>query len=700
VLAHEIAHAKLVQRGYNKWLNRGLVRMGQLARNLYAHTEAFRQRKETVEPAAVFFRAIDSLTRRAAQFVASCSRQDEFDADRGAAALCGAAAIRSSLTKLDALTEEAARIPWNERVARLQSGQGFTQWLLAELASAHFKRADEPKQKLFFKYATHPSLADRLAALPEEAPPPGHDATPAILLLKEPDKAAELLIADIQEKLAEEERKDSRRLRRFARGGMRTPLRPLQSAGVLLILVGCIAGLVRWFLVGFSPGLAGLAGGAVALGIAGYRLGRYRDRTPLPVPDFAVLKAAWQDKRDVSETRLNEIETELQGKAAGLGKVAKEKVFVDVSYEALAHCDYLRAHVAARFALDANNKSVEGALGFAVAGAALGQVPHARQALHFVQNVTGMNAPSANWGAGWALALCGDWAPAEAFLERACRQKLDLPTVLLLRALCQSNRGKLQSSLQLAQQACAAPIANKEYEKLHIDLLLNAGYLREAEKKLNLLKPLADDDVEIMLSMVRWNLLSRNLAAADEWVERMKDRQLGAHVLVKLGRHFEIARQDQKAAAFYRQSLTDGFYPESLLGLARLQAKEQKREEARQLLVAALNTERVLGERALGPLPLFHEITGQLLSLEDPVAGCRAWIASLNGGGSPKALANKSILIYAPARQSAEHYLSNLLAAMEPSLPPVSASEMGWREARQEQQPDGPVRAGIQCVLN
>lgn len=700
VLAHEITHAKLVQRGYKKWLNRGLMRMGQLAGGLNAHVETLRRGNQTVEPAPILFHAIDCITRNAARFVAGCSRQDEFDADRGAAVLCGAAAIRSSLVKLEPLAQHSARIPWNERVARLQSGQGFAQWFVAELASADFKRAEKAKPELFFKYSTHPSLADRLAALPESTDATAHDSTPAIFLLQEPDKAAETLIAEIQKKSAEEERKDSRRLRRFVRGGIHARLRPLQSVGVLLVLVGTIVGLLAWLVVGFSLGLACFIAGTVGAGIAGYRLGRYRDRVPLPIPDFAALKAAWQKKPDVSEARVKAIETEVQGQAARLGGSAREKQFVKLSYEALAQCDYLRAHVAARFALQVNKKSVEAALSLAVASAVLGQVSQVRQLLHFIQKTTGMSAPSTNWGAGWALVMTGDWAPAEAFLEKACRQKLDRPAVLLLRALCQSNRGKQQSALELAHQACAMRPAHKEHEKFLVDLLLNAGYLREADKKLALLKPFAHEDIEIMLSMVRWNLLSRNFAAADEWVERMKNKQIGAHLFVNLGQYFEVARQDQKAAAFFQQSLVAGFYPKSLLGLARLEAKEQKRDEARKLLLAALDTERTLGEKAVGPLPLFHQITGQMLFLEEPVIGCRAWIASLNGGKSPKALANKSILIYAPARQGAEQYLNDLMSAMEPSLPPIANAHIGWTEAKKEQQPDGPVRPGIQCVLN
>jgi len=200
--------------------------------------------------------------------------------------------------------------------------------------------------------------------------------------------------------------------------------------------------------------------------------------------------------------------------------------------------------------------------------------------------------------------------------------------------------------------------------------------------------------------MVRLNLLLRNFAAADKWTERLREKKAGAQFFVWLGRHHEIARQNQKAADFYNEALAAGFYPESLLGLARLEALQRNKEQARKHLIAALNTDRELGEKAVGPLPLFHQITGQMLSLEEPVPNCRAWVASLNGGKSPPGLANKSVLIYASGRPQAEQFLNELISAMQPGTPPVVTSNLGWREAEKEKQPDGPVRAGIQCVLN
>lgn len=703
VLAHEITHAKLVQRGYKNWLNRGLGRMVQLARGLYAHVEAFRKANRLIPPAPFLFQVSDRLTRLAARFVAGCSRQDEFDADRGAAALCGAGAIRSSLLKLDPLARHAARLPWNERVARLQAGEGFSQWLVSELASADFKQTGEGEQKLFFKYSTHPSLGDRLAALPEqpedEQPP---DTKPAIQLLRDPDKVAEVLIYEIQKRAAEEEKKDSKRLRRLARqSGMRGGLRPVQTAGVLLLLVGAVCGLMTGIATGFSLGVVGFTSAAIIVGVTLVRQGRYRERLTLAVPDFSVLKSWWQNRPKFTAEQVKAMEAEVKAQVANTrGASRREFEFAKICYEALGRCDYVRAHIAARFCLQVNNKSMEGAAGLAVAGAALGQVPQVSQTLRYLQKAGGMSASSIVWSAAWALLLCGDWAPAEAFLEKVCAQRPKNATLLLLLALCQSKRGKFQSALLTAREACRPQPANTEHAKFLIDLLLQVGYLREAQERLKLLKAPSEEDMEVLLMLLRLNLLLRRFAAADELCERARKKQSSADLLVRLGQFHEVARRDEKAAGFYNEALTAGFYPESLLGLARLETRRRNKEQAKKHLIAALNTERALGEKATGPLPLFHQITTQLLSLAEPIPNCRAWVASLNGGNSPPGLGNKSILIYAAGRSEAEQFLNELFSAMQPGKPPIVTSNIGWREAEKEKQPDGPVRAGIQCVLN
>jgi len=134
VLAHELTHARLVQRGFSRWLKKGLARLSQVTTELSACANAYRRANARSDLADTTFQAFDGLTRRAARLVATYARQDEFAADRGAVDLCGAAAVRSALSRLEALDDVVSALPWSERLARLQPGEAFTAWLVSELA--------------------------------------------------------------------------------------------------------------------------------------------------------------------------------------------------------------------------------------------------------------------------------------------------------------------------------------------------------------------------------------------------------------------------------------------------------------------------------------------------------------------------------------------------------------------------------------
>ena len=167
-----------------------------------------------------------------------------------------------------------------------------------------------------------------------------------------------------------------------------------------------------------------------------------------------------------------------------------------------------------------------------------------------------------------------------------------------------------------------------------------------------------------------------------------------------MGEIHELARQHEKAVVLYHEALAAAHYPEALLGLGRLVAERKNRVQAKRHVLAALDITRPVGKNGVGTLPLFGRILGQLVSMEEPVPNCRAWIAKLNGNASPAALANTSFVIYSPGRQEAEQSLRTILDAMQPGLPPVLPTTICWREAPREQQPDGPVRPGVQGVLS
>jgi Zn-dependent protease with chaperone function len=700
VLAHEMMHAKLVQRGFRQLLTGGILRAAQLTNRLAAQLAISRRAKQSENLAALFASGADRLTRMAARQVAACSRQDEFAADRGAAELCGAGAICSSLLKLEGLNRIAARLQMRERIAQLESGESFGEWMIRELAAAPLLDQAEAKAQAFNKYSTHPSLHDRLAALtafPDQTLP---ESPSALGLLARPDEVAEKLVGAIQKQVVEQEQRDSKQLDRWSRRTSSSrEVQPLQLLGMFLGVAGLIGGICTlaapwpWNEIGVLTGLAILAAGIVIL-----KKGGYREKASLPVPDYGLLKAVSQKKIQVTDEQVKAIEAELRH--AALGQTPKEKLplYLSVSHRALEQCDYLRAHIAARFCLEQNKKSIPGTLALAVAAGGLKLGQQVGQAIHFVRRRTGMKGASPAWGAGWALALAGDWIHAEAFLEQARAQKPESATVLAMLAVSQSKRGKLFTAIASARKASALQPADMEYSKLLVDLLLQGGFLREARHLLAQLVDEAVTDTELTLSMVKLSLLQRDEATAQAWIELVRASAAGPKKFVTLGEACAAARQDHKAAEHFQLALVDGHYPEALLGLGRLEASRQNREQAGNYFLAALDLHRPLGENSVGPLPLVGPLLQHLKSLHDPILNCRGWIAALPGTMKPSPLAGVSFLIYATDSDEAKKWLDRVLKAMQPGGPPPPS--ISWRPAPKEQQPDGPVHPGVQAVLN
>jgi len=699
VLAHELMHAKWVRRGLKTLLTGGLARAAALSRGLAAQVEACRRARQPVGMARLLVWAADGLTRQAATWIAACSRQDEFEADLGSVELCGAGPVRLALSKVESLARITAKLPWRERVAHIQMGE-LSQWLVGELAAAQTVGAAEEKGDLFNRYSTHPSIRDRLAALPPGPVEFGAAGPSGLSLLSEPDAIAAKLLSKIERVVAEQEQKDSEALEKWSRktrGG--THLRPVQVVGLFLFVISLASGLTG-LIAGVHKLRLALCGAAGAVGaVFIYRWGAYRERLALAVPDFAVLKAAWQSKIIVSEDRSKAIEAELRAAAPADRKSRQAVYFASAGYDALSQCDYLRAHAAARLCLRADAKSAPGALALAIASAVFGQRAQVVRSLASAQKWTGLKGASTAWGMGWALLLCGEWGRAEAFLAQAVKIRPQQATWLSLLALCQSRRGKLQSAILSARRACTPAPPNKEHAKLLIDLLLECGYLREARERLAPWRGEIPTDHDFTLSAVRLHLLLREFQQATEWAGAFI-AAAPAHMLVRLGLTYEMARQGAPAAEYYQRALAAGYFPEALLGLARLEAERGDKEQARRHVLAALNLKCALPEKATGPLPLFQTVLRQLLNLEEPALNCQAWIASMSRQTSPAAAANKSFLVYAPAGQEPAKWLNDILQAMQPDTPPPLATTAVWRRAPKEQQPFGPVRPGVQGVFD
>ena len=634
VLAHEMAHAKLVQRGFKRVATSALIRCGSLMNALTYEVREGRGTKDLRRLAEMFRNATDQVTRTLARLVAAYSRQDEFEADRGAADVCGSSALRAALGKLPTLSEASARLPWRERVARLQSGEGFSQWFATQLTEK--LASNEPLGKdVFDQYSTHPSLADRLAALPPGAPAQS-DNTLAVSVLADADITAERLVDEIQRVGAIEEAKDSRALSKWTR---RTHRKQKSSglqilAGVIIVAaaIALISSMVLYItdrkaLVGIFVSIP-----VIAAGLFIYRLGRYKDRRQLPIPGYDILIQAGERKFDFdSQSALEREFANLIGPERK--KKRKLAILIDHAYAALAQGDYLRAHVAARTCLPFAKNSIEAHIAFSIAAAGVYQYDVATHALRFVHHHTGFESPSTTWCAAWASTLFGDYNRAEALLNQLLEKQPEEKTFLSLLAVTQARRGKYNSAIAAARRACSPTAPTKEHATLLISLLLDSGMLREAASQLNALHSDAETDAELQMQMVRLGLLTHKHAEADSWTVYLLQNPTG-HKYLRLARFYQEARNLDRAAEFYNKILNDGYAPEAHLGLGQIEAERRHKERSPRAFPRRPEPQSHPRRKGRRPTPNLRPHSQRpLCALEDP-AHCTAFIAKLQPLGT------------------------------------------------------------------
>lgn len=238
---------------------------------------------------------------------------------------------------------------------------------------------------------------------------------------------------------------------------------------------------------------------------------------------------------------------------------------------------------------------------------------------------------------------------------------------------------------------------------LLVQLLLDGGYPRAAAVELAKLEPEARGELEIMLLLVRTKLMLQDMDGAREWTALMTDNPAAPvepQTFARLGGIYEAARNPEMSASIYEKALAAGHVPEAHLGLGRLAAARREKDLARKHYLDALDTAKPLPEGAVGPLPLFQQILGLLVSLEDPVLNCAAWIVEFDPEAQPKALSKHSLLVYARTLSDAQQYMAVIIQAMQPDTPPAAENFTDWTKASKVQQPDGPCRPGVQSVLS
>lgn len=691
VLAHEMAHAKLVRRGLDHWLKRGMTRLARVASELSECAASYREMKEPSDLANEAESIFKPLAKRAARFVATYSRQDEFEADRLAAELCGTAAVGSALTKLDRLSDALAWLPWSERLARVQPGERFSDWLVRELTRATASETPLPAHAVD-PYSTHPSMRDRIAALPPGSASAA-DTRPGTALLADPDGVAGRLIAEIRRVVLKQEERHSRQSAREARKWSkrrRTGVGPVLSlvavvAGVMLGIVGLVDG--------FTPDLLAWMIGSLVFGIVVGRVTSPRIRRELPVPAYGRLRGerSWDTQEELAAQEQT-IVAELRSATADKTKHQRMEVLLAQSRDALARREFLRAHVASRLALEIHAKSVDAALSLAVAAAALGLVQQTQRLLAFVRARAGVTTVTAKWGAAWAMTLIGDWS-AEGLLLQLRHLRPQVATFPALLAHVQDQRGKVQSGIRNAEAALELEPDNRVIAQLLAHLLLVDGDVANAARRLEPLAETARTEIAAAFLMLRAALLRGEAGSIAEWagVVRALDED-GEHRL-GLGHALASARLDEDATVAFGEALAAGFSPEANLGLASIASFRGDRAEARSRLLAALRLDGAKISEHQTPNALFHDILAKLNMLDEGRLQCRAWTATFPAD-HPQ-LGECSLLVCATSESSARKHLETIVTAMNGSDAPCDMSRVRWRAAPAEQQPERPVQPGV-----
>jgi Zn-dependent protease with chaperone function/tetratricopeptide (TPR) repeat protein len=695
VLAHEMAHAKFVHRGYKRLVNEGTARATKLAGSLSALMEAYRRSKNELVVGEWILGIVDPLARLVVRLVSAYSRQDEFEADLGAAAICGAAPLRSTLIKLGHIEAKTARISWSERAAHLQQANGFTTWLATELSS-NAADSSAAEESAFDRYSTHPSLADRLAALQGEDN--AIDASSrGIELFANPDALGKRIVGELHALLAIEEQKAARKsakwLKKLRRKNILRGRR--QFAGVAFILggVALIGGLNEhepmWY---FATAVMAIAGGTL------WWSGRYVQKITLPVPTYESLRAAMEAEEESSarEAREKSLNAEVETLLQGLKRQQKIPTLRCAAEEALASCDYLRAFVVVKKWENLDRKNGEMKIVGAIALAGLRNAPLAGQLLSSALKNTGLKTTNLLWGAAWALIHFGDWAAAEPMLQSLHRIDPNSATYLGLLTLCQANLNKLQSATANAYRSVEAAPESLIRRELLVDLLIRSGRLAEAETVLATAGPAAETDTGLMQSYVWLSLLKRDFARADEGTTRLRARDIRGDCYVALGQMHETARCDDQAAIFYAEALTHGFYPVAELGLARLAFHRKDKVQARQRALAALDTTRTVAKKAVSPAGIFGAVVQLLWQLEAVTADAQAWICVLDPHRDLGPLNRHVLLTFARDESSARAYVLEIVRALRPSDPPPLPNVVQIQKAPKDRQPVGAVRCGVQ----
>jgi Zn-dependent protease with chaperone function/tetratricopeptide (TPR) repeat protein len=701
VLAHEIAHAQRVQWGLKHLTCWGRSRIAVLAAHLMQLEIELRRDGNRSIVACYAFRMTNHLACLTTRLLARSSRQDEYEADRGAAEMAGLVHVRSGLKKLRVVASNSCRLTWPERLARLETPSGFTPWLIGQLRTdAPADRINRPEEPID-PYATHPSNQSRLDALPETLEIPSLDDSLGLNLLNNPEDLANRLAKEFRRIAEKEELRDTKGMPRVVYQLRRSgAIGKLRAIGIVLLSMGILGLLGMAWMSAFTAGWVFITIGLVLTGAVMHFSESSEDVLQLRFPSFEALCKAKPLAGKALNEQVEQMESELLAGIDGTDSTeAQAWKLVEASRDALADCNYARGWIAASIALRVLSDSTDAKTCLAIAAAGLGNRDQSRAVLNQLSRTANIfQDTSTTWGFAWASMLLEDWKRAEALLGHPLKSNADHPTLLLLLAVAQSNRGKSWSALEQARRATGLLPGETEPLKKLAFLLLENGSVTEAASKLNTLVALAPSDPTVRMMILHKELLLQDPQRIEEAEQECRQRDPSPMLLIRMSILYAAARHQDRAEILLEEARMLGHYPEALMGLAQMKQSRGDENGARRLLLEALNLSVPAGEDSLGVCALFGGILVRLLSLQTPLSGCRVWRGTLSLAASPDCLRGLQVNIYAKDLAEAARQFKIILDALRPGMPPLLNDVMQIERFPDKHQPTYPLPVGVELA--
>ena len=724
ILLHEMAHARLVQRGVNKWTLAGVIRGHQLAENL-SDLAAAEQRatRETENDKGTPFHTARALgwiagriARAEANLYAVYSRQDEFLADKVAAEIGGAANFCAGMLKVVMADYKSADVYWQDRMMQSQRDGSYTEWVRAHLRPADAPEAAKLAQKAYADdrradYDTHPTMQDRFRAIgvdpqgflkASDNPALAREFAP-VEWFRDADTIAERLFAEIERRQTEEERENAQEMSAANKKRKFRPLTGWEQGGVILLLFGTVFLIVSVDLL-FEPGTIGLPVFLLGLlltgaGIAAFVHGRPAPPAALPLPEFTLLEDSLErlwERDEAAQSAPFQLQRPAFGPPPGLKKDELLRFWTLRGADALKQCDYLTAMACGQECLNLRRNHSSGLMLFGVSAMCAGQKRagdiHLGAALRSFPK-----AASVNWGVGWGCLADGEWTTAEFYLLGAADRMAANPTLLGALALAQGRRGKTRLAIENWRRAVALAPDSFRLRLRLAQALLMAGKAREAEPEFLRLAqaPEAQTDENVPLGMVRMRLLLGHKAEADAIAARAAAAHPAALTHYRIGASYFATDHFEDAAKAFHQATAQALFPAAWVQLGMIHAREKRMNEARACYLGAVNLVHPRAPKADTPFHVLDSALGGLRELRGPVYPLLPWDIRLNVSAlSLFPFGTMYFLVLAPDLPQALGYVNEIWTALLPGGP-VLQTLVSKSERAEFPAPDEATEPGV-----